>query len=125
MWSSIAGMWPETLAPVVSVRYLPTMPLEFARPFGNCDDLEFSNKRADSIALAASTTTLARTCSSAPELLSMYETPFASPSDPTVISRAIALVISASLPVSSAGAINTSGLEKFDLVWQPRLHWPQ
>ena len=55
----------------------------------------------------------------------MYETPVARPSGPTVTSRAIAFVISVSLPVASAGAINTSGLEKFDFVWQPRLHWPQ
>src|SRR5678816_1603566 len=125
MWSTIDGMNPETPVPVVSVRYFPTVPLEFANPVGNCDDLEFNNSRAVSHALADSTTTRARTCSSAPVFLSMYETPVARPFGPTVTSRAIALVISVSLPVASAGAINTSPLEKFAFTWQPRLHWPQ
>ena len=43
----------------------------------------------------------------------MYDTPVARPSLPTVTSRAIAFVISVSLPVASAGAMSTSGLEKF------------
>ena len=55
------GMKPDTLAPVESVRYLPTAPLEFARPCGNLDDFELSRIRADSHALAASTTMRART----------------------------------------------------------------
>jgi len=118
-------MNPETPVPVVSVRYLPTVPLEFASPCGNFPDLEFNNSRAVSHALADSTTILARTCSSAPVFLLMYDTPVARPSDPSVTSRAIALVMSVSLPVCCAGAINTSGLEKFAFTWQPRLHWPQ
>ena len=52
----------------------------------------------------------------------MYETPFAKPSLPRVTSRAIAFVMSVSFPVASAGAINTSPLEKFAFTWQPRLH---
>ena len=48
------GMKPATPAPVESVRYLPTTPLELARPCGNFDDFEFSRMRADSQALAAS-----------------------------------------------------------------------
>src|SRR5436190_3953098 len=118
-------MNPDTPPPVVSVRYLPAVPLELASPFGNAVDLEFNNKRADSSALAASTTILARTCSSAPVVLLMYDTPLASPSDPTVTSRAIAFVISVSFPVCSAGAMSTSGLEKFAFTEQPRLHSPQ
>ena len=55
----------------------------------------------------------------------MYETPVASPSRPVVTSRAIASVISVSRPVSSAGAMSTSGLEKFAFTVQPRLHAPQ
>ena len=50
------GMKPLTLRPVVSVRYLPTTPLELPRPCGNFDDFELSRSRADSQALAASTT---------------------------------------------------------------------
>jgi hypothetical protein len=49
-------MKPLTLAPVESVRYRPTVPLEFARPCGNFDDFELSRIRAVSHALAASTT---------------------------------------------------------------------
>src|SRR2546430_12904010 len=60
-WSVIFGMNPPTSVPVVSVMYLPTVPLEFARPFGNWDDLELSSRREVSRALAARTTTLART----------------------------------------------------------------
>ena len=81
--------------------------------------------RADSHALAASTTIRASTWRSNPVVLSMYETPVANPSFPTVTSRAIAFVISVRRFVASAGAIRTSGLEKFALTPQPRLHWPQ
>src|SRR5205823_12180179 len=69
-WSVIFGMNPPTSVPVVSVMYLPTVPLEFARPFGNRDDLELSSRREVSRALAARTTTLARTRRSAPVALS-------------------------------------------------------
>src|SRR5439155_23184962 len=118
-------MKPDTDAPVVSVRYLPTVPLELARPLGKRLDFEFNNRRAVSQALAASTTMRARTCSSAPVRLLTYETPVASPSGPTVTSRAIALVMSVSFPVCCAGAMSTSGLERFAFTVQPRLHCPQ
>ena len=55
------GMNPDTLVPVESVRYLPTDPLEFARPCGNFDDFELRRIRADSHALAATTTMRALT----------------------------------------------------------------
>src|SRR4029079_5025936 len=100
-------------------------PPELARPCGNFDDFEFRRMRADSQALAARTTILARTCSSRPVFLSMYDTPVARPSLPSVTSRAIAFVMSVRLPVASAGAMRTSGLEKFAFTVQPRLHWPQ
>src|SRR5215203_6158403 len=121
----MAGMWPPALAPVVSVMYLPTTPLELARPCGNCDDLELRSSRADSNALAASTTERDATWRSSPLVLSMYVTPVASPLLPTVTSRAIELVSRVSRPVASAGAMSTSGLEKFAFTEQPRLHWPQ
>src|SRR5207247_975940 len=69
-WSVILGMKPATSVPVVSVMYFPTVPLALARPFGYRPDLEFSSSRADSKALAASTTTRARTWRSAPVVLS-------------------------------------------------------
>src|SRR6267154_764567 len=74
-WSVIFGMNPPTSVPVVSVMYLPTVPLEFARPSGNRDDFELSSRRAVSRALAARTTTLARTRRSVPVALSTYARP--------------------------------------------------
>src|SRR5437762_2686518 len=58
-------------APTVSIKYLPTKPEEFARPFGCRGLLELSSSRADSQALAASTTTLPRTWTSLRVFLSM------------------------------------------------------
>src|ERR1044072_1117129 len=43
--SIIFGTKPPTSVPVVSVRYLPTVPLELASPFGNDADFEFSRRR--------------------------------------------------------------------------------
>ena len=60
-WSTMRGMKPLTPEPVVSVRYFPAMPLPLASPFGKRDDLEFNSNRALSHALAARTTTFART----------------------------------------------------------------
>src|SRR6266511_6085215 len=114
-WFMRAGMNPATSVPVVSVRYLPTAPLEFPSPLGNSVDLELSRSRADSQALAASTTTLAPTCSSRPLDLFTNETPAARPARSTVTSRAIALVRMVSRPVLRAGARSTPGLEKFEL----------
>ena len=118
-------MCPETPAPVVSVRYLPTTPLEFASPFGNWVDFELSRSRAVSIALAASTTTFARTCSSVPVFLSMYDDAVRQPVRADRHFARHRVGESVSLPVCSAGAISTSPLEKFAFTWQPRLHWPQ
>ena len=55
----------------------------------------------------------------------MYETPVALPSGPTKTSRAIAPVISVSLPVAIAGGISTWLELKFDAVVHPRPHCPQ
>src|SRR5439155_1426374 len=101
-WSIIFGMNPPTSVPVVSVMYLPTVPLAFARPFGNRDDVELSSRRAVSRALAARTTTLARTRASAPVVLSTYATPVARPLASTSTSRAIAFVRRVSFPVARA-----------------------
>ena len=65
------GMKPCTLSPVVSVRYLPTLPLELPSPWGNLFDFELRRMRADSQALAASTTMRAWTWFSRPVFLSM------------------------------------------------------
>src|SRR3954463_13964859 len=115
-------MKPPTPVPVVSVRYLPTTPLELARPFGNLGDLELRRSRADSHALAATTTIFAFAWRSAPVLVSMYETPLASPRLSRVISCAIAFVTRVSRPVFRAGAIKTLVDEKLEFVMQPRPH---
>jgi hypothetical protein len=119
------GMKPPTSVPVVSVRYLPTVPLELARPCGKRGDFELSRIRADSQALAASTTTRASIRRSVRVALSMYSTPSARPRASRVTSRAMAPVMSVSRPVSRAG--NTSTLVELKLAFteQPRLHWPQ
>src|SRR5919109_4331634 len=118
-------MWPETDSPVESVRYLPTTPLEFARPLGKRVDFELSRIRADSHALAARTTIRARTPFSRRSVRLMYATPVASPSSSVVTSRAIALETMRNRPVARAGGSRTDGDEKFEWVEQPRPHWPQ
>jgi len=84
-----------------------------------------SKSRADSHALAASTTIRARTWCSRPSWVSTYETPVASPLSSVVTSRAIAFATIRSRPVASAGGSRTDGDEKFECVAQPRPHWPQ
>src|SRR5688572_15708267 len=118
-------MKPRTLVPVVSVRYLPTTPLELPRPCGNRDDFELSSSRAVSQALAAITTIRPRAWFSPPVVLSIYATPVARPSSPTVTSRAMAFVTMVRRLVASAGGISTDGDEKFAWEAQPRPHWPQ
>ena len=61
----------EPSAPTVSIRYLPTSPVELASPFGNSLLFELSRMRAVSQALAASTTTFPRACISFRVFLSM------------------------------------------------------
>src|SRR4029079_15787011 len=119
------GMNPLTPVPVESVRYLATTPLELASPCGNLPDFEFSRIRADSHALAASTTMRARTWFSRTVFLSMYDTTLDSAASSTVTSRAIALATIVSLLVAIAGGSSTDGDEKFECVAQPRLHCPQ
>ena len=70
MPSISAGMKPRTLVPVESVRYLPTLPVELPSPCGNFDDFELRRMRADSHALAATTTIRAATWLSRPVALS-------------------------------------------------------
>src|SRR5580693_2435168 len=122
---SSCGMMPQPPLPTESVRYLPTTPEEFASPLGNCEDFELRSNRADSHALAASTTARAFTRFSVRVALSMYETPCALPSLPRITSRAIAPVTIVSFPVFMAGGIITWLELKFDAVTQPRPHCPQ
>jgi hypothetical protein len=125
MPSISAGTKPATSVPVVSVRYRPTVPLEFASPWGNRLERELSRILADSHALAASTTTRASTRSSRPVALSMYTTPSARPELPVVTSRTMAPVLRVSRPDRTVGSTSTLVEEKFELVLQPRKHCPQ
>src|SRR5690349_7348762 len=102
-----AGTVADMLKPTVSIKYLPTLPDEFARPCGCLDDFEFNSSRADSQALAARTTLRQRTCFSLPSVLSMYETAVTLPLASVTSSRAIALLITCTLPVFIAGKICT------------------
>src|ERR1051326_3649886 len=87
---AIAGMKPLMLKPVESVRLRPTCPDEFAIPFEKRDDFELSRSRADSHALAATTTALQRTCFSIRVALSTYDTAVTFPSAFVMSSRAMA-----------------------------------
>ena len=73
---------------------------------------EFNNKRADSQALAASTTTFPFTWYSCISCVFTYDTPVAKPSLFVTTSRAIALVITSQLPVFIAGITRTDEAEK-------------
>src|SRR5687767_11051228 len=90
-------------APVESCRYLPTMPLELARPLGCWADLELSSSLADSQALAARITILPSTWYSCKSVLSVYNTPVALPDLSVSTSRTMALSYSVTLPVLRAG----------------------
>src|SRR5262249_24645855 len=122
---AIFGMYPRTVKPVESVRYRPTTPLELASPVGNRVDFELSSRRADSHALAASTTMRARIWYSRLSCVFTYEMPVARPASLVVTERAMAFVIIFSRPVRSAGGRRTDGDEKFAWTLQPRPHSPQ
>ena len=103
----------EREAPVESLMYLPTMPLELAKPLGKRLDFEFNNKRAVSPALAAKITILPRTIFSVIVTVSTYDTPEAKPVVGSVnTSRAMAYVMRVQLPVLMAGIIKTEDDEK-------------
>src|SRR5436189_5763875 len=105
------------LNPVESVKFRPTCPDEFAT-------FEFSSSRADSHALAATTTALHRTCFSVRVALSTYDTAVIFPFEDTS-SRAIAPVIRVRRPVFIAGKIIAWLDENADAVRHPRPHCPQ
>src|SRR6478672_4634642 len=70
--SAEACAWP------LNIRYFPTLPLEFARPFGNNDDFDKNSRRGVSAPLAQSTTAFALwKCSRPPS--SKYVTPVTRP----------------------------------------------
>src|ERR1043166_9785954 len=66
-----AGTRPPRLNPVLSIRFRPTTPEEFASPFEWRGDREFGSSRVDSQVLAASTTVRQRICFSVRVVLSM------------------------------------------------------
>src|ERR1043166_233237 len=105
--SIIFGTKPPTSVPVVSVRYLPTVPLELARPFGNDADFEFSRRRDVSHALAARTTTRASTWCSLPSIELTYVTPLPLPERRGGVGVAPAPVdsIAAAPPARLAGGV--------------------
>src|SRR6185295_3829386 len=101
------------------------MPDSFASPFGNRPDFEFSSSRADSHALAATTTLRQRICLSVRVALSTYETAVTFPEASVISSRAIAPVITLRRPVFIAGKIIAWLELNADAVWQQRPHCPQ
>ena len=109
----------------MSVRFLPTWPEPFAMPLGNFVDFEFSSNRADSQALAATTTARQRICFSVLVVLSIYDTAFTRPLSSTNSSRAIALLMIERFPVFIAGKIMAWLDVKAEAVRHPRPHCPQ
>src|ERR1700709_2364788 len=101
------------------------MPEELAIPFGKRGDFEFSSSRADSHALAATTTARHRTCFSVRVALSTYETAVTLPELSVTSSRAIAPVSSVNFPVFIAWKIIAWLDVNADAVWHPRPHCPQ
>src|SRR5439155_12416607 len=98
---------------------------ELARPLENRGDLEFSSSRADSHALAATTTARQRIWRSLRVALSTYDTAVTFPELSVRSSRAMAPVKMVSLPGFMAGKIIALLDENADAVWQPRPHCPQ
>ena len=91
-------------APVESLMYLPTTPLELAMPSGKRELFEFNNRRAVSPELAARMTILPRTEYSPMVPVCTYETPVAKPVAWSVItSLAIAKGNNVRFPVAKAG----------------------
>src|SRR6185369_923637 len=99
--------------------------VELAMPFGNRLLLELSMRRAVSQQLAASTTTRAFTVTSRRVFVSMYETPVARPSGPTITSRHMAPVRRSRFPVAKAGLMWTPGEAKFAFTAHARPHSAQ
>src|SRR5271154_214007 len=121
---SSAGMTPLTAWPTVSVRLRPTCPDPLASPLGNCEDFEFKSRRADSQALAATTTALPLLVFSRRVALSAYDTPLTLPELSTRSSRAITPLIMFRRPVFMAGKIMAWLELNADAVRHPRPHWP-
>src|SRR5687767_7666487 len=111
--------------PVESWRYFTTMPLALASPLGFLDDFEFSNRRADSQALAASITTFAFTVYSCKSSMLTNETPVALPSSLVNTSRTMAFGIMSTLPVAMAGFTRTEDEEKSACTAHPLPHCRQ
>src|SRR5689334_1101783 len=101
------------------------MPEELAIPLGKRGDFEFSSRRADSHALAATTTARQRTCRSVRVALSTYDTAVTRPSGPDTSSRAMAPVNTVRRPVFMAGKIMAWLEENAEAVRHPRPHCPQ
>src|SRR4029079_3024388 len=102
------------------MRYRPTTPDELPRPFVYPGPREFKSSRADSHALAATTTARHRTCFSVRVALSTYDTAVTFPSASVINSRAMAPVTTVSVPDFMAGKIMAWLEEKAEAVRQPR-----
>src|ERR1700683_3766969 len=98
------------------------MPEVFAMPLGKRGDFEFSSSRADSHALAATTTARQRICCSVRVALSTYETAVTLPEALVISSRAMAPVKTVTLPVFIAGKIIAWLDENAEADIQPRPH---
>ena len=98
----MGGIWAPSAVSTESMTYLPTSPVLFASPSRRLF-CEFKRIRTVSPELAARTTTLPRTLSSRPVVLSINSTPAALPSAFKSTSRACAFGRMSRFPVASAG----------------------
>lgn len=105
-------------APLSHIRFLPTKPLEFASPFGNCLDFESSSSLADSTPFAQTTTAFAR-CSDSLFCASKYTAPVARPRASVTIFRTYELGRISQRPVFSAIGITLTSVLDFARTSQP------
>jgi hypothetical protein len=109
----------------LNIRFLPTMPLEFARPSGKRADSDSNNSRGVSAPFALSTTAFAR-CDCIVPSSSQYSTSFARPLASVSMRATVQPVRSSQLPLASASGIIVTSVDDFADTSQPKpLQKPQ
>src|SRR5438093_7756328 len=106
--------------------YLPSVPLEFARPSGNCALLEFNSRRTVSIVDAFRKTIRDVYSISWRVSVSITRTPLTRPRFGSYNTSATALCgRNVRFPVAAAAGSVALRLEKYDRVMHPFSHEPQ
>src|SRR5688572_6458776 len=109
----------------LNIRFLPTMPLELARPSGKRADSDRNNSLGVSAPFALSTTAFAR-CACIVPSASQYTTSFTRPLSSVLTRATVQFVRSSQLPLASASGIIVTSVEDFADTSQPKpLQKPQ